>query len=242
MLLADLADRGLETHGVEVSEKAAHGADRRTKITVAARLADAGYPASYFDAVFLLHVLEHLPEPRETMCEIRRVLRPGGKLVVEVPNFSSWQAQWAGPAWFHLDLPRHLFHFPASALRRLLVETGFRVETESQFSFTQGTFGWLQSALNRTRLPRNGLYTLLHERPAKADLPYDARTRWALRLAWVLGMPAALGLSMAEATARRGAIVRIVARSTASEAGDGCGHSAARLESSEGGPGGGGAS
>ena len=213
-LLCALADRGLEAHGVEAVEHAAEGADRRVKIVIAWRLAEAGYATAYFDAVVLWHVLEHLPDPRETLEEIRRVLRPGGKLVVAVPNFSSWQARWAGPAWFHLDLPRHRFHFPPSALGRLLVACGFRCESEHHFSVTQNPFGWVQSGLNRYGgLPRNGLYVLLHRRGTSGAAPYDCLTRFLLRLGGACGMPAAVALSALAAAARRGATVGVVARS-----------------------------
>lgn len=213
VLLGALADRGLEAHGVELSPEAASGADPRAKIRVAERLADAGYPESFFDEVIVWHVLEHLPDPRETLEEIRRVLRPGGRLVVALPSFGSAQARWAGPHWFHLDVPRHLFHFPLPALRRLLEDVGFLCESEHHFSLRQNPFGWLQSALNRyTDLPRNALYVLLHERAGEDEAPYDPATRRRLRLAWWLGMPAAVAASVLGALFRTGATVHVVAR------------------------------
>ena len=169
VVLGALADRGLEVHGVEMSEEAARGADPRAQVRIARNLAEAGYPSSYFDQVLIWHVLEHLEQPRETLDEVRRILRPGGRLVVAVPNFASRQAEWSGAAWFHLDLPRHLYHFPLAALRRLLDETGFEPISDHHFSLRQNPFGWVQSALNRVAwLPHNGLYTLLHRRDRRA--------------------------------------------------------------------------
>ena len=75
---------------------------------------EEGHP----DQVIVWHVLEHLDEPRATVAEIRRITRPGGRLIVAVPNYSSLQARWAGAAWFHLDLPRHLHHFPVGRRQR----------------------------------------------------------------------------------------------------------------------------
>jgi SAM-dependent methyltransferase len=219
VLLGALADRGLEVHGVEMSAEAAHGADPRAEIRIAAQLRDAGYPAAFFDEVIVWHVLEHLRDPRGTLQEIRRILRPGGRLVVSVPNFTSVQARWAGAAWFHLDVPRHLYHFPVSALRRLLERTGYRCETEHHFSLRQNPFGWVQSALNRyTELPRNGLYVLLHREEDGAPPPYDARTRRRLRLAYRLGIPIGLGLCAVETVLRSGATVHLIARADGSEA------------------------
>jgi SAM-dependent methyltransferase len=212
VILAALAELGLEVHGVEMSAEAARGADPRAEIRIAPRLAEAGYEAAFFDEVLVWHVLEHLRDPRETLQEIQRILRPGGRLVVAVPNFASAQARWAGDAWFHLDLPRHLYHFPLPALRRLLTGTGFDIESEHHFSLRQNPFGWIQSALNRfSGQPRNGLYALLHRRGSD-PVPYDAATRWRMWLSLVLLAPPALAASVLCAILNTGATVHVVAR------------------------------
>ena len=214
VLLREIAERGFEAHGVEANAPAARGADPRAEIRIAPRLAAAGYPAAFFDEVVIWHVLEHLREPRDTLEEVRRILRPGGRLVVAVPNFSSAQSHWAGPAWFHLDLPRHLFHFPLSGLVRLLERCGFAVESEHHFSLRQNPFGWIQSALNKTSLPRNGLYTLLHGRAAHAErfVDFDRGTRLKLFAGGALALPPSLVLTLLEAWFRSGATVHVVAR------------------------------
>jgi len=163
VLLGSLADGGFEVCGTEISAEAVRGADPRAEIRIADRLADAGFDAKSFDQVIIWHVFEHLDDPAATLAEIFRILKPGGRLVIAVPNFGSAQARWTGAAWFHLDLPRHLFHFPASALRRLLERSGFEVVSEHHFSLRQNPFGWIQSVMNRFGgLPRNGLYAQLY--------------------------------------------------------------------------------
>jgi SAM-dependent methyltransferase len=212
--LAALAERGCEAHGVELGPDALRGIDPRVQVRVAPALAAAGYPAGFFDLVLIWHVLEHLREPDAALAEAHRVLRPGGRLVVAVPNFASAQARWAGPAWFHLDPPRHLHHFPLSALRRLVVRSGFEIVAEHHFSLRQNPFGWIQSAQNRVPgLPRNGLYTLLYRRgPASAPPPFAARTRGALWLGLALGAAPALALAAADALLRSGATIHLDAR------------------------------
>jgi SAM-dependent methyltransferase len=213
VLLSTLADRGFEAHGVEVSPEAARGADPRARIRIASELAEVGYPDAWFDGVIVWHVLEHLRDPAATLSEIARVLRPGGRLVVAVPNFSSLQARWAGPAWFHLDLPRHLYHFPLSALRRLLERRGFEIRSEHHFSLRQSPFGWIQSWQNRRAgLPRNGLYTLLYQRGPSERPAFTARDRRALVAGLVLGAAPALAATALETALRSGATVHVVAR------------------------------
>ena len=211
VVLGALADRGLEAHGVEVSAAAARGADPRARVRIARRLADARYPHSHFDQVLIWHVLEHLEHPRETLEEVHRILRPGGRLIVAVPNFESLQAEWSGAAWFHLDLPRHLHHFPLAALRRLLDDTGFEPLSDHHFSLRQNPFGWIQSALNRVAsLPRNGLYTLLQRRARGSPAPFDARTRALLLGGFALLAPAALAAAVWDAVRGSGATVHVV--------------------------------
>jgi len=213
IVLGALADRGLEVHGVEMSAAAARGTDPRAQVRIAANLAEASYPSSYFDQVLIWHVLEHVAQPRETLDEVRRILRPGGRLVVAVPNFASRQADWSGAAWFHLDLPRHLYQFPLAALRRLLEEAGFEPISDHHFSVRQNPFGWVQSALNRVAwLPRNGLYTLLQRRAPRQPTPFDLRTRAILFAAFALLTPAALVASVRDAVQASGATVHVVAR------------------------------
>ena len=213
VLLGALADQGFEVHGVEISAGAVHGADPRAEVRIASRLRDADYPSSNFDEVILWHVFEHMADPAETLEEVHRILAPGGRVVIAVPNFESAQARWTGASWFHLDLPRHLFQFPLSALRELLEKTGFEVISEHHFSLRQNPFGWVQSFLNRLPgLPRNGLYTLLHQRSAGEPLPYDARTRFWLWFWLVVGSPLGLVATVLETAFRSGATVHVVAR------------------------------
>ena len=210
-LLSELADRGFEVHGTEVSRAAVEGADSRAEIRIASNLAAAEYPEDHFDLVILWHVLEHLPDPRETVREIHRVLRPGGEVVIAVPNFSSWQARWSGAAWFHLDPPRHLYHFPLAALESLLSDCAFECRSAHHFSLRQNPFGWVQSWMNkRPRWRRNLLYEFLQRRRRREE--YDRWTKAVLLAVFVLGMPAGLLLEIVASAVRTGATVHVVAR------------------------------
>ena len=207
-MLGAFADRGLEVHGVEVNERAARGADPRAEIHIAERLSDVGYPPEFFDRVVIWHVLEHLVDPRETLVEVHRILKRGGQVAIAVPNYSSLQARWAGPDWFHLDLPRHFHHFPLRALRTLIESCGLCCREARHFSIRQNPFGWVQSALNRFGwFPRNGLYRMLQGSP-KAD-GESSMNRTSLMALFCVGMPAALVLSAVTALLRSGATVSV---------------------------------
>lgn len=82
--------------------------------------------ASY-DVVTMWQSLEHTHEPLEILRSAFRVLVPGGKLIVAVPNIDSLAFRWFGSAWNGLDLPRHLVHFSPATLKSMLQRAGFRV-------------------------------------------------------------------------------------------------------------------
>lgn len=213
VILGALADRGYEVHGIEISEEAASGADPRASVRIASTVAAADYPEAYFDQVIIWHVFEHLADPRGTLDAVHRILKPGGRLIVAVPNFSSLQARLSGAAWFHLDLPRHLYQFPLAGLKTLLGRTGFEVGAVHHFSLRQNPFGWIQSLLNKISfLPRNGLYVLLHRHPLGTPKPYDARMRGWLWLCLAISSPLAGLLALLGTALRSGATVHVVAR------------------------------
>src|SRR2546430_10461084 len=55
---------------------------------------------------------------RSLLRECARRLAPGGLLIANVPNFSSWQSRFAGSKWTHLDVPRHLVHYTPQSMAR----------------------------------------------------------------------------------------------------------------------------
>lgn len=163
-LLRQFQKRGWEVCGTELSaHSAAHARETLGLPIHVGDLASAHFPDAHFDAAVLWHVLEHVPAPDLTMAEIGRILRPGGVFLVGVPNFGSWEARIARDKWFHLDVPRHLNHFPVPTLARLLADAGLEVKSQSFFAPEYDAFSFVQSALNRLGLRHNLLYKLLRQ-------------------------------------------------------------------------------
>lgn len=88
---------------------------------------EAGFPEASFDLVNLCHVLEHVQSTGLLVAEIRRLLKPGGRLRVQVPNASSVTFSIFGRYWMALDTPRHVYVFSRANLRLLFERAGFRV-------------------------------------------------------------------------------------------------------------------
>jgi SAM-dependent methyltransferase len=82
-------------------------------------------PAS-FDVITMLHSLEHVHDPLPVLRGAHRLLTPSGRLLVAAPNLDSLPFRWFGPAWYALDLPRHLIHFTPQTLTAMLQQAGFR--------------------------------------------------------------------------------------------------------------------
>lgn len=76
-------------------------------------------PTGTFDVVTLWHVLEHVPDVEQQIRELKRVLKPNGVIVVAVPNFKSYDAKKYGSYWAAYDVPRHLWHFSKTAIKKL---------------------------------------------------------------------------------------------------------------------------
>lgn len=83
-------------------------------------------PATY-DVITLWHVLEHVHELHAYIAHFRSLLKPGGVLVVAVPNYTSTDAAHYGSAWAAYDVPRHLYHFSPASMEHLVSRFGMKV-------------------------------------------------------------------------------------------------------------------
>jgi len=113
--------------GVELSQWAAEQARKRFGLNVVeGTLKEAAFPSSLFDAVTMIDVIEHLPDPRDVVCEVHRVLRPSGVFFVLTPDIGAIVARLMGRWWWGLR-PAHLYYFSRQTLTALLEANGFNV-------------------------------------------------------------------------------------------------------------------
>ena len=128
---------GLKTTGVEPSAEAAATARRAGLNVFTGFLEAARFPDASFDAATLIEVIEHLRDPRSLLAECRRVLRPGGILLVTTPNAGSWTARLMGARWDAFSLTAmagHISFFNPRSMRLIAARTGFgvaRIETRN---------------------------------------------------------------------------------------------------------------
>jgi len=133
--------------GVETGEAAASAANRALGQgrVFTGTLIESACAGALFDVVTFWSALEHTNEPRANLIEARRIIKPGGSLVVQVPNAASYQARMFDGDWFALDAPRHRYHFTRRTLDALLSETGFKIYRTTLFSKAHNAHALRQS-------------------------------------------------------------------------------------------------
>lgn len=77
-------------------------------------------PEEKFDAITLWHVLEHIHDLNAYLQTIHKMLKPGGKLFIAVPNYTSYDAAHYQANWAAYDVPRHLYHFSPKSMQVLM--------------------------------------------------------------------------------------------------------------------------
>jgi 2-polyprenyl-3-methyl-5-hydroxy-6-metoxy-1,4-benzoquinol methylase len=187
LFLKHMQQLGWEVSGVEPDPNAAGIARRNLghDRVVTGDLGQVELAAESFDAITLSHVIEHVPDPAETLAICRRLLEPSGRLVLTTPNSESLGARHFGRTWVHWDPPRHLQVFNARTLSQLTREAGF--EIESLDTPTNGAqFIWLASSL----ISRRGSMAGIDLSPAGPLLQLQSLAYWAVEfLLTRLGKP-----------------------------------------------------
>jgi 2-polyprenyl-3-methyl-5-hydroxy-6-metoxy-1,4-benzoquinol methylase len=128
---------GWDAVGIELNRNAVEEARARGLDVRQGEFDDRAFDEASFDVVTLFDLLEHARDPRGALAACRRVLRPGGLLVVTTPDIGGLVPRvtyglFAGTlgAWDHPTPPGHLIQFSRRTLRQLLENTGFEIVSE----------------------------------------------------------------------------------------------------------------
>ncbi|HSB04742.1 MAG TPA: class I SAM-dependent methyltransferase [Thermodesulfobacteriota bacterium] len=156
--LYKLKAMGWDAYGVEMDGQASERARSRGISVYTGDLFGAAYPEQFFHVVRMSFVLEHLPNPRETLQEIRRILVSKGRIYISIQNARSLHYWLFGQRWFSLDVPRHLFTFTPKTIERLLSSLDLEPKTIWFDSGTRSFLASLQYIVN-DRYQRGAGYT-----------------------------------------------------------------------------------
>ena len=78
----------------------------------------------------LWHVLEHLPELEFEINRLKRMVKPGGHLIIAVPNYKSYDAGYYQEYWAAYDAPRHLWHFSRKSMENIFCDSMHLVDVK----------------------------------------------------------------------------------------------------------------
>lgn len=110
------SEYGWKVQGAEPNEKARF-ISKEKGIDLIEDFTD--FSSRQFDVVTLWHVLEHMPNLEKTISQIETLVKPGGTLLIAVPNYKSFDARYYNKYWAAYDVPRHLWHFSRSSMQNL---------------------------------------------------------------------------------------------------------------------------
>ncbi len=120
---------GWQTTGLEPDETTRQRAASLHKTNLLDTEAFYHMPAESFDVITMWHVLEHVHDLHPYLDQLKKVLTPGGKIFIAVPNYTSYDARVYKGFWAAYDVPRHLYHFSPESIRRLFGKHALQVQS-----------------------------------------------------------------------------------------------------------------
>lgn len=150
---------GYDAHGMEPSaDLVARGKARGLQIEQGTIESHSFQPGS-FDMVCLWDVIEHLPDPKMALIEIRKLLKPDGILLINFPDIGTTQAKLAGRRfWWILSV--HLHHFTRDSIKNICDKAGFEaIHFQRYWQILQ--FGYLENMAVHYKIPLTALITRL---------------------------------------------------------------------------------
>jgi len=162
-LVEHMRSLGWAAEGVDFDPRAVERARSRGLNVALGGLREQRFPDESYDAVTMSHSIEHVHDPVGWLVEIRRVLKPGGRLVLATPNTRSLFHRRFGEHWFALDPPRHLHLFNRAALDRALRRAGF--ERFRLFTSVRDAYG---AFIRSSHIRKHGRHDMTARLPAAA--------------------------------------------------------------------------
>lgn len=121
--LHQMEKEGWSGMGAEPSEDAKNIAQRRTNGQIVSPEELPDLPDKSYDLITMWHVLEHVDDLKWEVEQLERLLKQGGRLVLALPNFKSFDAEYYKQYWAGYDVPRHLYHFCRSSIANIFKPT-----------------------------------------------------------------------------------------------------------------------
>lgn len=138
------------TSGTQISQKAYEYAKYTLGLDIYNKdLLDISFKPKSFDVITLWHVLEHVNNPLKYFEKFQTLLAPGGKVIIEVPNYNSWTRRFTDKYWLGLDLKYHLTFYTCKSLTNFLQLEGFEIKFVKTHSLEYSGFISAQSLISK---------------------------------------------------------------------------------------------
>jgi 2-polyprenyl-3-methyl-5-hydroxy-6-metoxy-1,4-benzoquinol methylase len=145
----------VETHGIEMSERAAAIARAAGHAVVASCIEDASLPAASFDLVYSFHVVEHVEDPPGFLRAMREALRPDGWMLVDTPNVDTIDFRLFGRSghWGAYHVPRHFTLYDERTFAAAAERAGLEV-VETTYQPSAVHWVWTLHSMLAPKAPR----------------------------------------------------------------------------------------
>lgn len=159
-----MQDLGWIVSGVDIDPSAVEISIRKGLQVHSGTLEDQEFPDNSYDVITSSHVIEHVYDPCSLLYECKRILKPGGRLVIVTPNSKSWGHKLFSEHWRGLEPPRHLQIFSPDTLTKVINDAGFSSLKVSTSSIHAENWYAASRSLKRKREIRDYRSLSLYER------------------------------------------------------------------------------
>ena len=122
-----MQEKGWKVNGLEPDAATRSKAFDNYKIKLQSTETIFELPENEYEVISMWHVLEHVHTLKPYLHQCYKSLKQNGRLIIAVPNFTSFDAKYYKKYWAAYDLPRHLYHFSPKSMSILLDEIGFEI-------------------------------------------------------------------------------------------------------------------
>ncbi len=127
LLLNHMKYKGWKATGVEICKRSAEYARKKFGLDVfIGTLEEAQFPDNYFNVIHLSHLIEHVPDPKALLLEVRRILKIEGHVILTTPNVDGFQARFSRQEW-RSAIPDHIYLFAKRTMKKLLSDLHFHI-------------------------------------------------------------------------------------------------------------------
>lgn len=164
--LALMRTLGWTVEGVEIDPAACRHARQKHGLAVHEGTVESrGYPENSFDAIVMNHVIEHVFDPVALLKECRRIIKPGGHVVVITPNTKSWGHRKFQESWRGLEPPRHIHIFSPKTMKKCAGMAGFEKVTATTTPANAGTI-----FMGSMDIPKDGTHGMIRANKSNRGL------------------------------------------------------------------------